>query len=70
MDDQSAPVLKGVSEDGTVIRTFADEFAERRFRAALSTYDPANRFYSAYLNDSASTQTLTNSTISSLGQDA
>lgn len=70
MGDQSKPVLSDVAKDGTVIRTFADEVAERRYRTALSTYDPTNRFYSAYLNDSATSQTLSNETISSLGQDA
>ena len=50
--------------------TFADEYAASRYRAAVSAYDPANRFYSAYLNDDSNSQTLTTSTITTLGQDA
>ena len=57
-------------EDGTQIMTFADEYAASRYRAAVSAYDPANRFYSAYLNDDSNSQTLTTSTITTLGQDA
>lgn len=70
MGEKETSVISDVTSDGTTIRTFADEFAEKRYREAVATYDPANRFYSAYLNESGTTQTLTTSVISTLGQDA
>lgn len=63
-------VLSAAPDSSTVIRTFSNEVAERRYRDAVAAYDPGNRFYSAYLNDSSTQQTLTTSTISQLGQDA
>ncbi len=63
-------MLTGETSDGTVIRTFADEYAEREFRQALATYDPSNKMFSAYLNDNTSSATLTASQIRSWGSDA
>lgn len=70
MSDKPQKMLSDNADSTTVIRTFQSEIAERRYRDAVAAYDPSNRFYSAYLNDSSTAQTLTTSTISSLGQDA
>lgn len=70
MSDKPQKMLSDDADSTTVIRTFQSEIAERRYRDAVAAYDPSNRFYSAYLNDSSTAQTLTTSTISSLGQDA
>lgn len=70
MSDKTQDILSDAPDSSTVIRTFSNEVAERRYRDAVAAYDPQNRFYSAYLNDSSTQQTLTTSTISQLGQDA
>ena len=63
-------VLIGTTSDGTTIVTYADKLAAERYRTAMSTYDPENRLYSAYLNDSTSGSTLTTKDLTTLGQDA
>ena len=58
-DTNAGNVLVGQPDDSTVIVTAADEFAARKYRQAAASYDPENRMYSAYLNDSGTAQTVT-----------
>lgn len=62
--------VSGSPDSSTQIVTFADQRAEASYRNAVSTYNPDNKMYSAYLNESGSSNTLSTSYISQLGQDA
>ena len=62
--------VSGSPDSSTQIVTFADQRAEASYRHAVSTYNPDNKMYSAYLNESGSSNTLSTSYISQLGQDA
>lgn len=70
MTDENKEVLVGSPDDSTVIMTFSDRIAESKYKNAVATYDPRNSLYSAYLNESGSASTLTQSYIAQLGQDA
>ena len=48
----------------------SEEIATKWIDQAFSTYDPSNKMYSAYLNDSGTASTLTQSLIASLGEGA
>lgn len=69
-EKQNPNFLSSVADDGTTIMTFADKVAAQKYRNAVSTYDPENKLYSAYLNETGSSSTLTSSDIKTLGQDA
>lgn len=70
MADEKKDVIVSEADDHTVIMTFADKVAEQRYKEAVASYDPRNRLYSAYLNESGSANTLTQSYITQLGKDA
>lgn len=73
MGDISTPQGKIIVSDldeHTTLRTFSERLADNQYRQAVASYDPANNFYSAYLNDSDSGQTVTVSRIVELGTDA
>lgn len=53
-EKENPTYLSGVANDGTVIMTFADEVAAQKYRNAVATYDPENKLYSAYLNETGS----------------
>lgn len=44
-------IFASKTDDGTIIATTAENFTQRQLSMALSTYDPKNTNYSAYLND-------------------
>lgn len=67
MADEKKDIIVSEADDHTVIMTFADKVAERRYKEAVASYDPRNRLYSAYLNESGSANTLTQSYITQLG---
>lgn len=67
MADENKEVLVGSPDDSTVIMTFSDRIAESKYKNAVATYDPRNSLYSAYLNESGSASTLTQSYIAQLG---
>ena len=62
-------VYAGQPDENTVVLTTAEQI-DRYIKNAVSTYDPKNIQYSAYLTDTGTPSTLTLSTISSLGQNA
>lgn len=47
-------IFASKTDDGTIITTSAESFAQRQLSIALSVYDPKNDNYSVYLNDGAS----------------
>lgn len=62
-------VTTSEADDGTIVMT-GTELSEERYKQALAAYDPANRRYSAYLNETGSAPTLTLSEIDTLGDGA
>ena len=49
-----AVIFASKTDDGTLITTSAESFAQRQLSIALSVYDPKNDNYSVYLNEGAS----------------
>ena len=47
-------IFASKTDDGTIITTSAESFAQRQLSIALSVYDPKNDNYSVYLNEGAS----------------
>lgn len=60
-------IFTSTTDDGTVVATTPYDMSDQRLRLALSTYDPANRKYSVYLNEGVSpSESLTISEIDDL----
>jgi hypothetical protein len=63
--DNSTVLITDMNDNEACLKRFED--AER---LAMSTYDPTNRVYSAQLNNDGTSSTLTQSLISTLGENA
>ena len=57
-------------DESTTLLTYSDRIAANQYRQAMAAYDPSNNFYSAYLNDSSTSSTVTVSSLIELGTDA
>lgn len=69
IDEDFSVVIASEPDDSTVVLT-SDQMGKQWLDRAMSAYDPTNRMYSAFLNDSGSAATLTQGLIESLGEGA
>lgn len=70
MTEMRGKIIVDNLDENTTLLTYSDKVAANQYRQAVSTYDPSNNFYSAYLNDSNTSSTVTVSTLNELGTDA